>query len=170
MKIRSYLFFIFILISTALTAEQQVEKVTILGSGPAGLTAAIYTAQANLTPLVVEGEECEGQLQSVFLMENYPGFPEGIAGDELIERMRAQAKQFGAQIIEGRVIEVDLSSSPFVLYLTEGQIVYTEALIIASGTSKRWLEIPSEHALKGKGVSSSATCEAPLSWIKRWWF
>lgn len=130
----------------------------ILGSGCAGLTAAIYTARANLQPLVLEGHEPGGQLSITSLVENFPGWPEGIQGPQLIDNMKAQATRFGAHIEPGHVASVDLSKHPFSLNLGRKK-VETRTLIIASGASARWLGLPSEKALIGHGVSSCATCD-----------
>lgn len=143
-------------------AEEAIEKLVILGAGPAGLTSAIYAGQANLSPLVIEGGECDGQLASVYYMENFPGFPEGIQGDELVNRMHLQAEKFGARFQPEILIDIDLSHSPYRLTMKNSQIIYAESIIIALGTSKRWIGLESEEALKGSGVSGSATCDAPL--------
>jgi thioredoxin reductase (NADPH) len=135
-----------------------VHKTVILGTGCAGLTAAIYAARANLRPLVIEGHEPGGQLSLTTLVENFPGFPEGIQGPELIDNMRKQASRFGAQFRMGHVSHADLSRNPFTLRLGADEI-RTETLIIASGASARWLGLPSEQALIGHGVSSCATCD-----------
>jgi len=135
-----------------------MRDVVIIGSGCAGLTAAIYAARANLKPLVIDGIEIGGQLSLTSLVENFPGFPEGVQGPELIQRMRDQAERFGAEYQAGHVTAADLSKSPFTLTL-DGQTLETRTLIIASGASARWLGLPSEKALIGKGVSSCATCD-----------
>ncbi|HWP85608.1 MAG TPA: thioredoxin-disulfide reductase [Terriglobia bacterium] len=132
--------------------------VVIIGSGCAGLTAAIYTARANLKPLVIEGVEAGGQLSLTTLVENFPGFPEGVQGPELIQRMKDQAARFGAEFAPGDVTAADLSKRPFTLMLNE-QPLKTRTLIIASGASARWLGLPNEKKLIGKGVSSCATCD-----------
>ena len=130
----------------------------ILGSGCSGLTAAIYAARANLSPLVLEGHEPGGQLSMTTLVENFPGWPEGIQGPELIDNMRKQASRFGAQFKLAHLNKVDLSTHPYKLETTAGQIC-TRTIIIASGASARWLGLPSEQALIGHGVSSCATCD-----------
>ncbi|HUS19073.1 MAG TPA: FAD-dependent oxidoreductase, partial [Terriglobales bacterium] len=130
----------------------------ILGSGCSGLTAAIYAARANLKPLVIEGHEPGGQLSLTTLVENFPGFPEGIQGPELIDNMRKQAARFGAEYMSGHIVSADLSKRPFVLDFGKEKI-HTRTLIIASGASARWLGLPSEQALIGHGVSSCATCD-----------
>ncbi len=130
----------------------------ILGSGCAGLTAAIYSARANLKPLVLEGHEPGGQLSITTLVENFPGWPDGIQGPDLIENMKKQAARFGAQFELNHLVSVDLSVRPFRLKTTKGEIC-TRTLIIASGASARWLGLPSEQALIGHGVSSCATCD-----------
>ena len=138
--------------------DNSVRNLVIIGSGCAGHTAALYTARANLKPLVLEGHEPGGQLSLTTLVENFPGFPEGILGPELIENMRKQAARFGAEYHIGHVSKADLSQRPFVL--TSGKdTIRTQALIIASGASARWLGLPNEQALIGHGVSSCATCD-----------
>jgi thioredoxin reductase (NADPH) len=135
-----------------------IQNVVIMGSGCAGHTAALYSARANLKPLVIEGHEPGGQLGLTTLVENFPGFPEGIQGPELIENMRKQAMRFGAHYRIGHVVKADLSKQP--IELTVGKdIIQTRTLIIASGASARWLGLPNEHALIGHGVSSCATCD-----------
>ncbi|MGH9525525.1 MAG: thioredoxin-disulfide reductase [Terriglobales bacterium] len=134
------------------------EDVVILGTGCSGLTAAIYAARAGLKPLVVDGRESGGQLALTTLVENFPGFPEGIQGPELVDNMRQQAARFGARYREGSVEGADLSGQPLRLDI-DGDTVRTRSLIIASGASARWLNLPSEQALIGHGVSSCATCD-----------
>ncbi|HET9783684.1 MAG TPA: thioredoxin-disulfide reductase [Terriglobales bacterium] len=135
-------------------------NVVILGSGCAGLTAAIYCARAGLQPLVVEGHEAGGQLSLTTLVENFPGFPEGIQGPQLIENMRAQAAAFGAEFTTGDVSAARLSERPMELDLEDqAEPLRTQALIIATGARARWLGLASEKALIGHGVSSCATCD-----------
>jgi len=133
-------------------------NVTIIGSGCAGLTAAIYAARADLKPLVLDGHEPGGQLSLTTHVENFPGFPDGIMGPELIENMRKQAAKFGTEFRSGSVSEVDLSQRPF--KITAGKEVYeTRALIVAAGASARLLGLPGEKELIGRGVSTCATCD-----------
>jgi thioredoxin reductase (NADPH) len=133
-------------------------KVVIIGSGCAGHTAALYTARANLKPVVIEGHEPGGQLSLTTLVENFPGFPEGIMGPQLIDNMRKQAERFGAEYRMVHLTSADLSQRPFLLHLGKHQ-VHAQALIIASGASARWLGLPNEQKLIGHGVSSCATCD-----------
>jgi len=135
-----------------------IRNVVVMGSGCAGHTAALYTGRANLKPLVIEGHEPGGQLALTTLVENFPGFPEGIQGPELIENMRKQASRFGAEYRMGHVVKADLSKRPFELSFGK-ETIYTRTLIIASGASARWLGLPNEQALIGHGVSSCATCD-----------
>ena len=135
-----------------------VRDTVILGSGCAGLTAAIYSARANLKPLVLEGHEPGGQLSITTMVENFPGWPEGIQGPELIENMKKQAARFGAEFKMSHLVSVDLTTHPIHLKTSHGDI-RTRTLIIASGASARWLGLPSEQALIGHGVSSCATCD-----------
>jgi thioredoxin reductase (NADPH) len=134
-------------------------NVAVLGSGCAGNTAAIYAARANLQPLVIEGHEPGGQLSITTDVENFPGFPEGIMGPALIENMKQQAQRFGATYRHGRVAHVDLSIRPFRLELEDGERIMTRTLIVATGASARWLNLPNEQKLIGHGVSSCATCD-----------
>jgi thioredoxin reductase (NADPH) len=135
-----------------------MRDVVIIGSGCAGNTAAIYTARANLKPLVVSGLHAGGQLSLTTLVENYPGFPEGIYGPELVESMKKQAQNFGAEFVDGDVVDTDLSKRPFRLNI-EGDWIETRTVIVASGASARWLGLEAERKLVGRGVSSCATCD-----------
>src|SRR3977135_191573 len=135
-----------------------MRDVIIIGSGCAGNTAAIYAARANLKPLVAAGHEPGGQLSLTTMVENFPGFPEGILGPQLVENMRKQAERFGAEYRMAHLTSVDLSQRPFLLHLGKHQ-VHAQALIIASGASARWLGLPHEQQLIGHGVSSCATCD-----------
>lgn len=137
---------------------ENARKTVIIGSGCAGLTAAIYSARANLKPLVIQGHEPGGQLSLTTLVENFPGWPEGIQGPELIDNMRKQAERFGAEYLTADVIGCDLKATPFVLRTSKGEI-RTDTLIIASGASARWLGLENEQSLIGHGVSSCATCD-----------
>ncbi|HVP42453.1 MAG TPA: thioredoxin-disulfide reductase [Terriglobales bacterium] len=137
----------------------EIRNTVIMGSGCSGLTAAIYAARANLKPLVLQGHEPGGQLSLTTLVENFPGFPDGIQGPELIENMKKQAERFGAEVRPGHVQKADLSKRPFTLVLSQTETIQTRTLIIASGASARWLGLPNEQALIGHGVSSCATCD-----------
>jgi len=140
------------------THDVETRDVVILGSGCAGLTAAIYAARSNLKPLVLEGHEPGGQLSITTLVENFPGWPDGIQGPELIEHRKKQAQRFDAEMRMAHLTSADLSAHP--IKLTVGKdIIHTRTLIIASGASARWLNLPSEQALIGHGVSSCATCD-----------
>jgi thioredoxin reductase (NADPH) len=135
-----------------------MRNVVIIGSGCAGNTAAVYAARANLKPLVIKGNEAGGQLSLTTMVENFPGFPEGINGPDLVENIKKQAQNFGAEYMDGAVLEADLSKRPFRLNV-EGEWIDALTVIIASGASARWLGLPNEQKLIGHGVSSCATCD-----------
>jgi len=134
------------------------EKVVIVGSGPAGLTAAIYAARANLAPVCVEGLEAGGQLMLTTDVENYPGFPKGLMGPEMMQLFREQAERFGTKFVSGNVDRVDFSKRPFKLWVEDRELV-TDSVIIATGATAMWLNLPSEQKLRGHGVSACATCD-----------
>jgi thioredoxin reductase (NADPH) len=136
-----------------------LQDVIILGSGCAGDTAAIYAARANLRPLVFEGHEAGGQLSMTTEVENFPGFPEGVQGPALVESMKQQAQRFGATYRHGRVVKANLLEHPFTVELEDDESFQTRTLIIATGASARWLNLPNEQKLIGHGVSSCATCD-----------
>ena len=135
-----------------------IAKVAIIGSGPAGLTAAIYAARANLEPIVIAGNVPMGQLMITSDVENYPGFPQGIQGPELMQQFREQAERFGATLVEKDATRVDFSERPFRIWV--GEVEYrADAVIVATGASALWLGLPSEEAFRGRGVSACATCD-----------
>jgi thioredoxin reductase (NADPH) len=137
----------------------EVRDVIIIGTGPAGLTAAIYAARANLKPLVIEGLNAGGQLMMTTLVENFPGFRDGIMGPELMGAMRAQAEHFGAELRAGQVTAVDLSRRPFRITVGEAETIEARTLIVSTGASAKLLGLPSEQKLMGHGVSTCATCD-----------
>lgn len=158
MKFSSFII-LFCMGITSLFAQQDTEQVVILGTGPAGLTAAIYSSRAGLSTLVIEGEEPGGQIALSYMVDNFPGFPQGINGFELGQNMREQAQRFGTRIKSGKIIQADLSKRPFLLKMENNEEILCETLIIASGASAKWLGLESEKALIGKGVSSCAVCD-----------
>jgi thioredoxin reductase (NADPH) len=135
-----------------------MERVLIIGSGPAGLTAAIYAARANLNPLVLAGGLYGGQLMLTTEVENFPGFPEGIMGPDLMIKFREQAERFGARIENVDAVSVDFAGNPFVVR-TEDEAYHAKTVIVATGASARWLSVPGEELLRGRGVSTCATCD-----------
>ena len=138
--------------------RESERQVVIIGSGPAGLTAALYAARANLKPLVIEGIEAGGQLMLTTMVENWPGYRDGIMGPDLMTELRAQAERFGAEIIQGDVTSVDLSKRPFTINV-EGTRYVAQALIVATGASAKWLDLGVDKKLSGRGVSTCATCD-----------
>lgn len=136
-----------------------MKKVIVIGTGPAGLTAAIYLARANLNPLVIEGLEPGGQLTTTSDVENFPGFSKGIQGPELMDQMRLQANRFGTEFVTGWVKKVDLSERPFKVILSNSKVIKTESLIISTGATAKLLQIPGEKENMGQGVSTCATCD-----------
>ncbi|MBL7716861.1 MAG: thioredoxin-disulfide reductase [Bdellovibrionales bacterium] len=139
--------------------SDSVENLVILGSGPAGLTAAIYAARATLKPVIVEGEQPGGQLTITSDVENYPGFAEPVMGPELMTAFRKQAERFGTRFVTGNVKAVNFDKQPYELQFADGRTVKTKTLIIATGASAKWLGLPSEKKMMGKGVSACATCD-----------
>jgi len=136
----------------------QHERLVVVGSGPAGYTAALYAARANLSPLLFEGMQPGGQLTITSDVENYPGFPEGILGPELMEKMKKQAERFGTRFVPAEITRVDFTVRPFRLW-QEDLLFTADAVIVATGASAKWLEIPSERTYQGRGVSACATCD-----------
>jgi thioredoxin reductase (NADPH) len=136
-----------------------LEKMIIVGSGPAGCTAALYAARAGLKPLVLEGLEPGGQLTTTTEIENFPGFPEAVTGPELMDRMKRQAERFGARFQPAAVTGCDFSKRPLRLFLEPEQTLEAHTVVVAAGASARWLGLESEQALRGKGVSACATCD-----------
>ncbi|NTV01507.1 MAG: thioredoxin-disulfide reductase [Chlorobiaceae bacterium] len=139
--------------------DREIRDVVIIGTGPAGYTAAIYTGRANLKPLVIEGHQPGGQLMITTDIENFPGFPEGIPGPELMSRMRQQAERFNVDFVYGSVTDADVSRSPFSITLDDNREILARTLIIATGATAKWLGIESEAIYRGRGVSACATCD-----------
>ncbi len=136
-----------------------IRNCVIIGTGPSGLTAAIYTSRANLNPLIIAGLQPGGQLTTTTEVENFPGFPEGISGPELMENMRKQAARFNTEFKDGRVVNADLSKKPFTITLESGETILTKTVIISTGASAKYMGLKNEQALIGKGVSACATCD-----------
>lgn len=143
----------------AITSAFATENVVIIGAGAAGSSAALFAGQAGLNPLVIADIECNAQMALIHNIDNYPGFLNPIDGVELMKNFRLQAEKFGAHFLSDAVVSVDLSSPPFKIELLSGTIVYSETLIVASGSAKRWLNLSSEQALRGKGVISATFCK-----------
>lgn len=140
------------------TQAIEIEKLVILGSGAAGSSAAIFAAQGGLNPLVIQDSDCNAQMALIHTIDNYPGVLEEIEGVDLLNKFRVQAQQFGARFHEDSVTEVDVLNRPFRIELASGQTIYTHALIVASGTKKRWLDLASETVLRGKGITAASFC------------
>ncbi len=139
----------------------EIENIIIIGSGPAGYSAAVYAARESFNPLMISGFNKGGQLMLTSIVDNYPGFPDGIDGQQLMELFRKQAERFGTRFIDDNVTRVDFSSSPYAVYVNDTKYL-SRSVIIATGASSKWLGIDSEKRLIGKGVSSCATCDAPF--------
>lgn len=139
--------------------EGKIFDVVIIGSGPAGLTAALYAARADLNPIVFEGPEPGGQLMQTTDVDNFPGYPEGVMGPKMMEDFRAQATRFGADCRYGYVTNIDYDKHPYKLTVDEETTLFAKSIIISTGASAKWLDIPSEQRLRGKGVSACATCD-----------
>ena len=139
--------------------QNKTLDVVIIGSGPAGLTAALYAARADLNPIIFEGPEPGGQLMQTTDVENYPGYPEGVMGPKMMEDFREQAKRFGADCRYGYVTNIDFEKRPYKLTVDEETTLFAKSIIISTGASAKWLDLPSEQRLRGKGVSACATCD-----------
>ncbi len=135
------------------------KKVLILGSGPSGYTAAIYAARANLEPTVIAGAEPGGQLMTTTDVENYPGYPSGIGGPEMMAELQAQAERFGTTVVYDEAVEADLSKRPFTVKVSAGQVYTADAIILSTGATARYLGLPNEQRLRNKGVTACATCD-----------
>ncbi|MCB0133165.1 MAG: FAD-dependent oxidoreductase, partial [Caldilineaceae bacterium] len=137
----------------------QVEKVIIIGSGPAGFTAGLYTSRANLNPLLLTGNDYGGQVSITYDIENYPGFPESLSGPDLVERMKQQAEKFGTRVEFDYVTELVVDQHPFVVRTQNGHEYQTESIIACTGARPRYMDVPGEKEYMGKGVSYCATCD-----------
>lgn len=155
--------FLIVIFFFSFSVYGEVEKIVILGSGPSGLTAALFAGQAKLNPLVIEGAKINNQLAAIYRIENFPGFPEGISGDELGNKMRLQAEIFGARVQSGVVSEAHLENWPFQIVLSDGQEILTETLVVATGAAPRWLDVEGEKEMIGRGVSASAVMDAHMA-------
>jgi thioredoxin reductase (NADPH) len=147
------------LFERSIVSNTTVREVIIIGGGPAGYTAALYAARADMAPLVIEGFAWGGQLMITSDVENYPGYPDGVTGPEMMSEFRRQAERFGAEFITDDVTRVDLTSRPFGVFVGDDEY-RAQTVIVATGASARWLELPSEERLKGRGISACATCDA----------
>jgi thioredoxin reductase (NADPH) len=160
MNLFKYVLFIILCSSGIAKADSEIEKIVIIGAGAAGSSAAIFAGQAALKPLVIQDTDyCLAQIALIHGIDNYPGSLDGIEGVELMHKFRMQAEKFGARFVVDTVIEVDLLNKPFRIEFASGKTVYTESIIIASGTTKKWLNLPNEQALRGKGVVSATFCK-----------
>ena len=146
-------------IETPAPPTPEVESVLIIGTGPAGLTAAIYSARANLLPLVVEGEVPGGQLTITSDVENYPGFANGVTGPEMMTEFRKQAERFGTRFRTGHITKIEGTTAPFKAFLSNGEVIKARTIIVSTGASAKWIGIESEKRYYGKGVSACATCD-----------
>ena len=134
-------------------------KCLVIGSGPAGYTAAIYASRANLSPILIEGLQPGGQLTQTTVIENFPGFPHGITGPELMDNMRQQAVNVGADVRPGNVVEVDFEETPYKVTLDDGSVIKADSVIVATGAAAKYLGLPDEIKYQGMGVSACATCD-----------
>jgi thioredoxin reductase (NADPH) len=150
------------LLTLTLTQAPRQEDIVIVGSGPSGMTAAIYAARSDYSTLVVEGDESGGQITKSYKIENFPGFPDGISGYDLYLNMKKQAEKFNAKFIPEKVQNIDFSKRPFLIKLESGETIVAKALILAAGTEKKWLNLPNEKKLIGNGVNACALCDGPF--------
>lgn len=157
-----FVIYLFLFITTTFScgvAEESHEQVVIIGGGPAGMTSALVTGQAELHPLVIEGPQCTGQLEIIHLIDNYPGFLEEINGAELLSLFRQQAVKFGARFDHRKIVKIDFSERPFRITLEDGDSILSDSIIAASGVEKKWLGLENEEKLRGKGVMSTSICK-----------